>query len=82
MEYRLKYRDVPWHIAIFVLPGKVCGTIFIKWPLRFAKHWEKHVAVIGMCLMAVFMFMLIIYFASDGEVNLFTSFLRGLGIDI
>ena len=34
MEYRLKYRDIPWPIAIAVLPGKIIGT-FILNPLAW-----------------------------------------------
>ena len=30
MEYRLKYRDIPWPVALGVLPGKIIGTLFIK----------------------------------------------------
>jgi hypothetical protein len=30
MEYRLKYRDIPWIVAFGVLPGKIIGTLFIK----------------------------------------------------
>ncbi len=80
MEYRLKYRDIPWHVAIFVLPGKVCGTVFIKWPQRFIDNWEHNVIIIGMCLVVPFIVMLILYFASDGEANLFAALLRAIGV--
>lgn len=30
MEYRVRYRDIPWSVAIGVLPGKIIGTFCIK----------------------------------------------------
>jgi len=29
MEYRLKYRDIPWGVALTVLPGKIIGKFII-----------------------------------------------------
>ena len=39
MEYRLKYRDIPWGVALGVLPGKIIGTFFIKPWMRAARDW-------------------------------------------
>ena len=82
MEYRLKYRDIPWHVVIMVLPGKVFGTIFIKWPLQFAEKWEKNIAGIGICLLGAIACMLILYFITSGDVNLFATLLRVMGFNI
>ena len=40
MEYRLKYRDVPWSVAFGVLPGKIIGTFLIKPVEKFKRNWE------------------------------------------
>lgn len=37
MEYRLKYRDLPWSTAVCVLPGKIIGTFIIK-PFLYIKE--------------------------------------------
>jgi len=41
MEYRVRYRDIPWFVAIGVLPGKIIGTFFIKPWLRFRRNWKS-----------------------------------------
>jgi len=30
MEHRVRFRDIPWPMAIAVLPGKIIGTFIIK----------------------------------------------------
>lgn len=44
MEYRMKYRDIPWRVAIGVLPGKIIGSFIIR-PYVFldSKRWVRHV---------------------------------------
>ena len=37
MEYRVKYRDLPWSVAFGVLPGKIIGHFILK-PV----HWVIH----------------------------------------
>ena len=82
MEYRLKYRDIPWHVAIFVLPGKIGGTVFIKWPSQFAKNWQRNIGGLGVCLLMLIVIMALLYFITSGDVNPFTSLLRIMGINI
>ena len=41
MEYRVRYRDIPWFVAIGVLPGKIIGTFFIKPWLKFRRDWKS-----------------------------------------
>ena len=40
MEYRLKYRDIPWGVAIGVLPGKIIGTFIIRPALNLKRNWK------------------------------------------
>ena len=30
MEYRLRYRDLPWSVALAALPGKIIGGYLIR----------------------------------------------------
>ncbi len=80
MEYRLKYRDIPWFVAFIVLPGKILGTVLIKWPLRFADHWEHNLVILGLSIMMVIAIVAGMYYVTDGTVNLLTIFLEGIGI--
>lgn len=41
MEYRVRYRDIPWFVALGVLPGKIIGTFFIKPWLKFKRDWKS-----------------------------------------
>jgi len=41
MEYRMKYRDIPWIVAICVLPGKIIGTFIIKPVNEFRYNWKR-----------------------------------------
>ncbi len=60
MQYRVEYRDIPWPVAICVLPGKVIGTFFIKPWLRFRRNWKNiltrwiHKLVVLMIVLLVF----------------------------
>ena len=40
MDYRVKYRDIPWGVALSVLPGKIIGTWFIKPGITFRCNWR------------------------------------------
>lgn len=51
MEYRLKYRDIPWPVAIGVLPGKIIGTFLIKPWLKFRRTWKRAVRILLVLLM-------------------------------
>jgi hypothetical protein len=31
MENRIKYRELPWSVALGVLPGKIFGTLADRW---------------------------------------------------
>lgn len=37
MDYRIKYRDIPWSVALYVLPAKIVGTLVGK-PIDFLKR--------------------------------------------
>lgn len=80
MEYRLKYRDIPWHVALIVLPGKILGTVFIKWPVSIAKNWEHCMVLIGVVLTIIAIVVGLAYFLSDGEVHLIRLALMYLGV--
>ena len=75
MEYRLKYRDIPWLVAIEVLPGKIIGSLFIKpWRrLMYNNSYRARVWFARFCValllavMSVLLFMLINE-ATDGAV--------------
>lgn len=36
----MKYRDIPWGVALGVLPGKVIGSVFIK-PYLKRRPWKR-----------------------------------------
>lgn len=80
MEYRLRYRDIPWFVAFTVLPGKILGTVFIKWPQRFADNWTHNLVITGLIISLVLGLSGLIHYVSDGEVNLFTAFLEWIGV--
>jgi hypothetical protein len=50
MEQRLKYRELPWSVALGVLPGKIFGTLadrlynHVNWKRRL-KKWGKYVCL-------------------------------------
>jgi len=41
MDYRVKYRDIPWPVAIGVLPGKIIGAWMIDPALNFKQNWKR-----------------------------------------
>ena len=41
MDYRVKYRDIPWPVAISVLPGKIIGAWIIDPALNFIQNWKR-----------------------------------------
>jgi len=47
MEYRLKYRDVPWGVALAVLPGKIIGKFIIN-PFEYTTRNWKQMLVSGL----------------------------------
>lgn len=63
MEYRMKYRDIPWRVAIGVLPGKVIGSFIIN-PYVFlnSKRWVRHV-IATLKLMSVITILAVILIA-------------------
>jgi len=76
MEYRLKYRDIPWSVAIGVLPGKIIGTFLIKPWLRFKRNWQRTVVrwltgfmVTIIALMLVLLLMTLLDTVTDGSVQ-------------
>ena len=80
MEYRLKYRDIPWYVAFFVLPGKILGTVFIKWPVAIVENWEHFMVSIGLTIILVFLLIVGVHYVTDGDVNLIDLTLRYLGV--
>ena len=41
MEYRMRYRDIPWGVALAVLPGKMIGSLIINPVIRFGNNWSE-----------------------------------------
>lgn len=65
MEYRAKYRDIPWPVAVGVLPGKIVGTLFIK-PWIKLKRSNTHTARVwlrGLCVLLLTLVILAVMFA-------------------
>jgi len=61
MEYRMKYRDIPWSIAFAVLPGKIIGIFFAR-PLLKLFTWlstDDNDELVFFIFMAVSIFSLI-----------------------
>ena len=76
MEYRLRYRDVPWFVAIGVLPGKIIGTFFIKPWLKFKRDWKN--TIVRWCER---FFLLVVILVVMGGVLALTNHLTKGGID-
>ena len=68
MEYRMKYRDIPWMVALTVLPGKIIGTFFIKPPIylkiNFKRLFRKYMPPI-LFIMMVFTILFIGFIVAD-----------------
>ena len=78
MEYRLKYRDIPWFIAFIVLPAKICGTMFIKWPLWIADNWKDCLLFIGIVSFLAALIVAATYFVTDGKINIVKILLKAI----
>lgn len=76
MEYRVKYRDIPWPVAIGVLPGKIIGALFIKPWKRFTRNNGYYAKVwvsrIGAMLLVVLL-ATILFIAVDQLTNGYTT---------
>jgi hypothetical protein len=59
MEFRMKYRDIPWSVAIGVLPGKIVGTLFIKPWIRLKRN-NGRVAIVWLRRLCVLLLALVI----------------------
>lgn len=76
MDYRLKYRDIPWRVALGVLPGKLIGSFFIKPYIKFMYRWRniissnaKHLlVVIAICLVIALAFSLVDVLSGNGLI--------------
>ena len=64
MEYRMRYRDVPWPVALAVLPGKVIGTFILRPVFYIKRRWKKILSNI-VSVMAVLGFSTAIYLFID-----------------
>ncbi len=80
MEYRLKYRDIPWVVAFIVLPGKVLGTVFIAWPARYIANWRHNSVIVGLVAIMAVVLAVMIHYITDGTINLFAIFLEWTGV--
>lgn len=60
MEYRVRYRDIPWGVALTVLPGKIIGTFIIKPVNRFRNNWKKILIRWGKRILFVFAVLVVI----------------------
>ena len=63
MEHRVRFRDIPWPMAIAVLPGKIIGTFIIK-PILWFK--DDPLNAILRCCVSVMITLLVI-----GSVSVF-----------
>jgi hypothetical protein len=84
MEYRLKYRDIPWSVALAALPGKIIGTFFIKPWLRFKRdyrrilhNWMMNATVCAVVLLVIALIMTLVNIGTDGKVIEFFAILLG-----
>jgi hypothetical protein len=82
MDQRLNYRDIPWHVAIAVMPGKILGTIFIKWPNWIVDEWKQFLVGLGLIFAIFLLLWLGLYEISDGDINIFKLILQLFGVDI
>jgi len=76
MEYRLKYRDIPWGVALGVLPGKIIGALFINPFIRLkrnrayrAKVWFSRLFVTLLVLVVVAIVFLVADQVTQGAVT-------------
>jgi len=76
MEHRLKYRDIPWLVALGVLPGKIIGTFLIKPFLKLtfndgylAKVWLTRLLVVSLVFVVGGLFLALVDYATDGAVT-------------
>lgn len=76
MEYRVKYRDIPWSVALAVLPGKIIGTFFIKPGIRFKydhrrilRNWIINAAGCVVILLAIALIITLVNIGTDGKVG-------------
>ena len=80
MEYRIKYRDIPWPVAIGVLPGKIIGTFLIKPWFRLKRNW-KSIAIrwlnrlLFLAVMTVVLFFIVMVVESTTEGGLSKTYL-------
>lgn len=59
MEYRMRYRDIPWGVAVCVLPGKIIGRCIIH-PFRYVSKYPMRIlSKIGKFLLVVAITMII-----------------------
>lgn len=80
MDYRLKYRDIPWHVAFMVPFGKVFGTLFIKWPAAFINNLKDSLVITGLITFLTVAIFVMIHYVTDGQVNLLGNILRYIGL--
>ena len=55
MDYRVRYRDIPWGVAICVLPGKIIGRCIIEPVSHFIKNWKRVLLRLGRKLLIISM---------------------------
>jgi len=70
MEHRIKYRDIPWGVALGVLPGKIIGTLFIKPGITFRRDWKYILTRAGRKLLILCMIIIVIGMLAMAAENL------------
>ena len=84
MDYRMKYRDVPWSVALGCLLGKILFTLTFKWMIWVEKNWRRILWKIGKLSFIVFIILLIATMAlllanklTDGTLFMYFDHLLG-----
>ena len=60
MEYRMRYRDIPWGVALAVLPGKIIGCWIFRPMEWFERKWKRILLKIGKFLLISLMVCIVI----------------------
>ena len=56
----MKYRDVPWAVALTLLPGKIIGTFCIKPPIYIKSNFSRLLRKYGPSIITCVMMLMIL----------------------
>ena len=81
MEYRLRYRDLPWSVALAALPGKIIGGYLIRPteaiaddPMHYVAKFAKFLLFVVLVLALSLLITIGIDLATRGSLGLKKSF--------